>query len=458
MRWWAFWRRLEYLTGTVLFIVLVSTGLYYLYGVEDPTCFDNQQNGIETGVDCGGSCLRICEAEIVPLKVLWVETFKIVDGQYNAVAYIQNLNKNVGSPHLEYILRLHDERGLIEERRGETTIPVNGVYPLFEGKIITGDRIPTDATVEFVGDTVWLPGSEGKERFTLTKRQLTGVDTDEPRLIAEIRNDGLFESQDLEIVATIFDSRKNPLTASKTTVKYFAGESSQNVVFTWREPIATTLRSCEVPTDVLLAIDLSGSMNDDGGTPPEPISSVLNAAESFVSRLKPDDQSGLVTYATEAEVVSELTNNNTSVARAVSDLSIAPKEEVGSTNTGDALKLMREELTSLRHSENARKVAILLTDGLANAGGEDPEAYALQEAEQLKDKDVMVFAIGLGERVNKSFLQSIASSNEHYYFAPSINQLESIYSQITAAICEDGAAVIEVIPKIESSFPAFPGT
>lgn len=457
MRWWAFWRRFQYLSGLTLIVLLVAGGLYALYGHEEPTCFDGSRNGDERGVDCGGSCLRVCTADILPLNVVWAESFKIVDGQYNAVAYIENRNKTAGTPRLNYVFKLYDSDGLITERRGETPVPLDGLYPLFEGKILTGGRAPTRTEIEFADDAIWLTGTAGAEQFTLISRELTSADS-KPRLIAELRNEDLFEAQDIEIVATVFDKRKNPLTASKTVVEYFPGRTTQSVVFTWPEPIATTLTSCEVPTDVVLAIDLSGSMNDDGGTPPEPITSVLKAAQSFVTRLKTDDQSGVVTYATNAEVEEILTRNHTDTSALIGDLSIAPKEETGSTNTGEALKKITEELNSSRHNENARKVAILLTDGLATAPDTDPDEYARSAAEALKKTDTILFTIGLGANVNSAFLRSLASTPNHYYTAPSTRELDTIYRNITAAICEEGAAVIEVIPKVESNFPNYPGT
>ncbi len=181
---------------------------------------------------------------------------------------------------------------------------------------------------------------------------------------------------------------------------------------------------------------------------------MLTAAEAFVERLKNDDQISLVTYATEAEIRKELTTDRVQVANLVRSLEIAPKDEVGSTNTGDAIQLSYGELNSGRHNENARKVLVLLTDGLANAPGEDPEAYAIERAAELKETDVEIFTIGLGDRVNEAFLREIASDSGHYFKAASVSTINSIYESITAAICEDGAAVIEIIPKTSTSFPA----
>ncbi len=448
---WAFWRRVQYITGFLCIMTLIGVGLYFKYWYAAPSCFDGIQNADERGVDCGGVCERICAPDILLPQALWAQSFKVVDGQYNAVAYIENRNRDVGTPSFEYVFKIYDDAGLITERSGMTVLPPDGVYPLFEGRVQTGTRVPTRTTIEFKNDIVWLPATVGREQFVLERRDLLNADS-RPRLTAQLRNTSLEETKNVEIIATIFDASGNPLTASRTEVEYFAGRTTENIVFTWPEPIAKTLRSCEVPTDVLLAIDLSGSMNDDGGTPPEPISSVLGAASSFVGRLRDHDQIGVVTYATDASFASPLTTNSATVETLVSKLSIAPKEERGSTNVGDALKLMTEELTSERHNADARKVAILFTDGLANAGGEDPEAYALEKATELKKFGIDVYTIGLGAKVNRPFLEMIASDNEHLFIAPNVRDVDGIYRTITSAICEDGAAVIDIIPKPETSF------
>jgi Mg-chelatase subunit ChlD len=388
---------------------------------------------------------------LIPPTVVWAESFKIVDGQYNAVAYIENRNIEAGTPALTFTLRLLDEQGVIVEQKGTTVLPAGSVYPIFLGRIMTGDRIPTKTTVTFDDNLVWLPGEKGRDQFTLNSRELANVDS-KPRLTAQLYNNSLDEAREVEVVATIFNAAHEPLTAAATIIDFFPGRSTQEVVFTWPEPIAKTLRSCEIPTDVVLAIDLSGSMNNDNANPPEPISSVLRAAEAFALRLKANDQIGLITYASNALVRETLTSDNERVSKVISLLAIDPKEERGTTNTGDAIKRMREELQSERHSENARKVAILLTDGLATAPEKDPEIYAQSEAQLLKETDTTLFTIGLGAGANDAFLKTLASSDTDFYKAPTINELESIYTAITASICEDGASVIEIIPKAKTSF------
>lgn len=448
---WAFWRRMQYGCGYLSFIGLLSTGVYFLFFYTLPTCFDNLHNGEEIAVDCGGVCTRICAISVQQPNVLWAKSFAVQPGQYNAVAYVENKNINAGTPEVRYTFKLFDSDGLITERSGATVLPPDSTYPVFEGRIDTKGRVPTETRLELIAADLWLPASETRSQFRTVDLKLVEADA-RPKLNVTMENTGLKEAQSVEVVATIFDTRGVALTASQTFVEQFAGRSQKNIVFTWPNPIAKTVRSCAVPTDVVLAIDLSGSMNNDNQNPPEPLTSVLTAASAFVRNLRPDDRVSVVTFATEAATPIPLTGDAESVATAILKLAIAPKEETGSTNTGAGLAAAQLELNSVRHNPDARSVVILLTDGLATAPGEDPASYAREKATVLKADDINLFTIGLGKGSDSEFVTAIASTPGQAFIAPSVATLSGIYQTITSAICEDGAARIDVIPKVTDSF------
>ncbi|MCA9366371.1 VWA domain-containing protein [Candidatus Kaiserbacteria bacterium] len=448
---WAFKRQLIYGTFfTTLFILLVVF-LYFRYFYNPATCFDGSLNGDELAIDCGGSCVRICPFEVSDPVVKWSRSFEIRSGLYNAVGYVENMNREASTKAIPYTFKLYDADGLITERSGTTVLPPDNVYPIFAGRIDTGGRTPTRTFLELGEAELWQPSPLGREQFTVVDRSLSGADS-EPRLDAVIENTSLEEAREVEVVATIFDQNGNALTASETFVDNFAPRSKKQVVFTWPEPIATTLRSCEVPTDVVMAVDLSGSMNNDGGDPPEPISSVINAASSFVSRLGGKDQISIVSFASDAVLERPLGGDTGSAIETIKNMSILPEEETGNTNTGEAFVRAREEFTTSRHNSDARKVMVILTDGLATAPREEPEVYALTEAATLKNMDVEVYAIGLGQQVNMDFVRAIATDQSYAFQALSSTDVDAIYQSITAAICEDGPAVIEIIPKSDASF------
>ena len=454
-RGWAMKRRMFVIGifSIILIIFLIVAYVRYLYIA--PTCFDNAMNGDEAGVDCGGSCVRICAFTMQEPRVEWVKSFKVVDGQYNAVAYIENPNRTGATPQLNYTITLSDSNGVIVERKGTTVLPADNLYPIFEGRILTAGRTPTNTTITFDKPDLWLPSEKARDQFTLIDRGEIKNADGAPRLQSSLRNNNILPAKNVEVVATIFDSQGTPLTASRTFVD-FPPQTVTDAIFTWPEPIAKTLRSCEVPTDVILAIDLSGSMNNLGGVPPEPLASVKKAAEAFVNRLGKKDRVGVVTFATDDKVEVPLTVNPASVSTLISELKIKPEEETGSTNSGDALKLAISEFNSDRHNPDARKVLVILTDGLTNEPEPEPEIYALDQARILIEDQTQIFTIGLGEDVNQSFLRSIASSPDKMFNTLSPEQVDRIYRNITDAICEQGAARVDILPKTDIDLPKWP--
>jgi Mg-chelatase subunit ChlD len=207
-----------------------------------------------------------------------------------------------------------------------------------------------------------------------------------------------------------------------------------------------------VATDVAVAIDLSGSMNNDGDNPPQPITSVLKAARDFVLRLNKGDQTSLVTFASDAEVVSKLTSDRSLVGTLIENLEIKPESEQGNTNTGDALRYALDELQSERYNKDARRAIVLLTDGLATAPDPEPETYAREAAALVKAEGVELFTIGLGSSLNEAFLEELATDKKHFFRAPTTQMLGTIYSGITSALCVEGSAQIDIIAKPKGTY------
>jgi len=445
---WAFWRRVQYVLGILVFLLVLGSAVYVLFLQRDPTCFDGVLNGDERGVDCGGGCRLVCAADVEAPVIQWSRAFPISKGVYNVVGYLENRNRTVGTKKLEYTFTLVDEAGAtIVEKKGTTFLPPDSVYPIFEGRVMTGNRVPARTLLTLSPVAEWEVFEHTRDQFVVSASSLSGADS-KPRLDASITNTLIRDERDVEVVATIFNTEGTALTASRTVVPLFEGRLEKKVVFTWPEPIAKTLRSCEVPTDVMMAIDLSGSMNNDGGTPPEPVTSALRAASSFVSRLNTRDQVGVVTFATQASLARTLISDKESVGTSITALAIDPKDETGGTNIGDAIIYATGELQSPRHNTDARKVLIVFTDGKATSPDVSPETYALDAVQKAKDAGIEIFSIGLGKDLNQEFLTQLASKDTQRFIAPDTAALDGIYRSISTAICEAGPAVIDIVPKV----------
>jgi Mg-chelatase subunit ChlD len=450
---WAVWRRLQYGVGFFVVIGLLGALSYRLFVYAPGNCFDAIMNEGEAGVDCGGKCVRICALSVTPPSIVWADSFKIADGQYNAVAYIQNKNSVAGTPALSYTFQLFDGDTIVAERKGVTVLPPNSEYPIFEGRIQTNGKNVTNTKLVLDAADMWVPASLGREQFRTSNLNLSGVDV-KPRLDVKIENTELTKADKIEVVATLFNDAGKAVTASQTFIDALEGRATKDIVFTWPNPIAKTVRSCSIPSDVIIGIDLSGSMDNDGGTPPQPVTGALAAAKDFAARLGENDQAAVVTFASQATTNGTLTKDHIATANLIQTLSIAPAEQTGYTNTPALFKSVQEELASPRHSGDARRALVLLTDGLPTAKGDTVKILeeTKQAAKEVSDSGVEVYVIGLGKGVDFNFIKSLTPDTNNAFLAPTAGDLDGIYKKITGSLCESGTTKIDVIAKTPTNF------
>ena len=468
---WAIWRRVQYGAIYTLMIMFLMVGGYYGFIYAAPTCFDGRQSGDQTGVDCGGSCVRICAHEVSPPSIEWTQSFPVVDNQYNAVAYVRNRNPDAGTPEQRYTFRFFDaENNIITERSGVTALPPNSTFAIFEGRIDMLNRELARTEITLEPADLWLPVRHGMDQFRTGNLNLQGAD-DQPRLDATLENTLLESVDQVEVVATIFDSAGNPLTASQTFVERLGARESAQITFTWPNPIARTVRTCDVPTDIMMVLDRSGSMAADGGDPPEPLESTKRAAERFVEQVRQQDQVGFLSYATEPSdpIDQILTRNFSAVQQAISETAIGT-DGTQFTNMGAAFRVAAQELRGPRGRADARKVIVFLTDGDVTrpvnpeTGLRDiPYArqYALDNAQAAKDLDIIVYTIGFGDFFleidgvldrDVDLIEELSSGSEYTFTAPSLADLDEVYTQIAEDICEDGPARVDLLPVTGYNF------
>ncbi|MFA6257372.1 MAG: hypothetical protein WC646_03680 [Candidatus Paceibacterota bacterium] len=246
---WALKRQIFYVIILILFIA--GSGFLILYPKfnKAPTCSDFRQNGDETGVDCGGSCLRACVAELDDLSVVWARSFKVIPGRYNAVAYVTNHNKKAAVRKINYRFRFGDANNVyIGKREGSTFIPPGGNFAIFEPGIDIGNSVPVYTTFEFTSPPEWLQVPQEKiNQLKIAVSNLTLKDeTTAPRLSATIKNNSLFTVKNLGVVAILYESSGNAVSTSRTYLNELAPLEIKDINFTWPEAFGSTIVEQEI--------------------------------------------------------------------------------------------------------------------------------------------------------------------------------------------------------------------
>lgn len=462
---WASRRKTIYMGVSVFILAGISFLIFWKYWYQTPNCFDNTKNGDETGVDCGGSCILVCSDSAIRPIVRWdPRLFEITPGIWSAIVYVENPNINADAVYAPYTLTVYNEKNeLLEERKGATILPKSETVGIFEGSIIMAiDNKPKRAVFELGNNIIWKKNLNKEEKIKITHSSILRLDST-PRIEANVKNNSTEEIKNIELVIAIFDGADNVIAASRTFVESLKKNENTNVFFTWPKPFKLGSKACEKSSDTVLLLDRSGSMASLGTNPPQPLSDAKNAAISFIEQLNPRDKVSIVSFASEAKEPIDLNlSSDLSMAKQAIEGVNIEASSTQYTNVYGALRSAWQELVSARADDKSSKIIILLTDGVANnprnpAGGSEEEDIkyaenlATNEAVDIKKSGPIIYTIGLGNKINESFLKNIASSEENYFFAPSAANLETIYKNISSDMCEEVPARIEITYKIFGS-------
>ncbi len=448
---WSTKRRFIYGGSTILVLAIIFTAVFFGLVYKTPTCFDGARNGDETGVDCGGSCVNLCINENLAPVVLWSKTFNISGDVYSAVAYVENPNINSKNSSAQYEFKIYDSNNnLILTKEGQTSIPKNKKFAIFETGLVIKNNKPRTVDFKFTSFEKWEKDLEKDLDIELSYGTLLSTTTS-PRIVGTITNDSLKTVPQSELSVFILDGKENVVAASRTFVDNLTPRSSQDFVFTWPKAFDLGVEVCINPVDVVLALDKSGSMRSESSDPPEPFTTVLSTAKEFVNNLAPEDQVGIVSFGDNSKQESSLSLTKQDAVLGIDGIFFnrAINEQ---TNIAGGLTDSLNELLSDRARPESKKVIILLTDGIPTMPKmpntpDFPAFSARQVSKNINSNKVALYTIGLGKDADGNFLKSITNEDGQYFFAPTKADLGSIYEKISSSLCERKPNVINVIHR-----------
>ena len=223
-------------------IVLIGLPLFFLF-YRTPTCGDGKQNGVETGVDCGGACARLCTAESLPLILKGdPRVLRVANNTFEVVALVENPNSTGEVYRASYTFTLYDAQGTapIKIIEGETYVPRGMTFALFEGPFsIESGAVPTRAVLEWQEETFnWQKNATKIPELMVRESKLSRLDTNNPRLDAVVENLSLENISNIDLVALLSNKTGSIFAASKTFVDTLPVGGRVPVVFSWPQPFA----------------------------------------------------------------------------------------------------------------------------------------------------------------------------------------------------------------------------
>ena len=222
--------------------------------------------------------------------------------------------------------------------------------------------------------------------------------------LASLSSDG---DSSVRAVVTVLDRQSRPVV--ELVAADFAVQLNGELA-----PISGLERGVDgsLPISVLLALDVSGSM--EGGALDEAKAAAIN----FLNSLEPQDSVGVLTFADQVSLVLPFTQDRAAAMAAIEGL-VAEGGTALYQATELGLRLAAEDGASYR-------AVILLSDGLDN-GSVFVQDDVYSTAATL---GVPVFAIGLGEDIDREYLESVATlSGGSFAETPSPAGLAQLYAE-----------------------------
>jgi hypothetical protein len=446
---WATKRKLIYGAGLLIVLAGISVFVYHTFFYTAPTCFDQKQNGGETGVDCGGPCTIVCTSDALAPVVLWTKAFNVSGSDYTLASYVENPNVTSGNAQASYMFTVYDANNMvITTRSGTTFVPANKKFVVFEPGVNILNTVPKRVDFEFTSFGQWQKQTTPDPSFTVNYSALESTST-VPRIDGTVTNNSQNDIPTVELTGLVSDSNQNVIAVSRTFVDNVVVGGTEPFVFTWPKPFDLGVEACASPVDVALVLDRSGSMRSESVNPPEPFTTVKNTAETFVQNLSAGDNVAVYSFGNTATRESGIASGTAYALSAINALSLGTTSE--QTDIGDGLQASLNAL--LADGTNNHKIIVLLTDGIPDeptkkSQPDYPKIFADQVASTTKADGVTLYTIGLGSGADTEFLQGLATDNAHYFFAPDKTTLASIYTSIGQSLCPKKPSTIQVLYRL----------
>ena len=238
------------------------------------------------------------------------------------------------------------------------------------------------------------------------------------------------ETNLVSVNVSVFNNKSKIFVGSLTKDDFIVKEDGQ-------EQTVTYFASTDVPFDLVLLVDLSGSTAEKRDL-------IKKSTLRFIEAARPNDRLAIVTFSHVTNLISPLTLDRGQLAASVEKM-----EGMGGSHVWDAVKYALDEVLGPKTLDRRRAV-VLMSDGVDNSFssfGSTPRGSATTFAdliEQVRQTDVLIVPIYLDtqESLGNPFMENeyenarralnllANESGGSYYKARKISDLNGVYEQV----------------------------
>jgi VWFA-related protein len=238
------------------------------------------------------------------------------------------------------------------------------------------------------------------------------------------------ETNLVSVNVSVFNNKSKMFVGSLTKDDFIVKEDGE-------EQNVTYFASTDVPFDLVLLVDLSGSTAEKRDL-------IKKSTLRFIEAARPNDRLAIVTFSHVTNLISPLT-----LDRAQLTASVEKMEGMGGSHVWDAIKYALDEVLGPKTLERRRAVVLMSdgVDGSFSRYGSTPRGSTVPFAdliEQVRQTDVLIVPIYLDtqESLGNPFMETeyenaqralnllANESGGSYYKARKISDLNGVYEQV----------------------------
>jgi len=233
-------RKKMIIAGIPIGIVVLIIALIVIFNLPNANCFDERQNGNETGVDCGGSCIPCGVKYAKDLEIIGTPTIlEVTNDISEIVAKVRNPNSEYGVM-FDYQIKLSDSFGQVKNTINAQSFiyPSNTKYLIIPKVLVKKSEIAKVELVFNQNSFQWFATNKTpKDLFSIYDVQTQFLeDAKNPgylKTTGKINNKMSFDFSSVNLTILVYSKIGELLNAVETNLDSLSSNSTQQFEYIW---------------------------------------------------------------------------------------------------------------------------------------------------------------------------------------------------------------------------------
>lgn len=243
---WSGRRKTYIILGLVVLFAIPFFTWIFLLIYKEPGCFDNLQNGGETGVDCGGVCQKICTQNAQSPEVVWFQTFPESKETVTGVALLENKNREAEARNLPYTFSIFNKGIELDTKEGTVFLAPEKRTPVIVKGLNFGVSEIDHVSFQLGEPEGWFKVDTEERMIEISNERVENT-RGNVKIFATITNNSFTETyKEIPFVVLAYNQEGNVIGYSTTFLESITPQAREEIFLTWRQDTNERITRIEI--------------------------------------------------------------------------------------------------------------------------------------------------------------------------------------------------------------------